>query len=280
MDINTDLSFRAGLKPIKPHSPDDLFFVFCKGAMASHGVGSELYTIPLRMHLGEYDEALGKHHYIGEYKGVSCYAVEIENSAPVSSSLQFVGLRELLGYLPDAHFNIAGRASQILSWDRDHSYCGQCAAPMLPYNDERAKICPLCQIPRFPRLSPAIIVAIRDGDKLLLAHNEKFKNGMYSLIAGYVEVGESLEECVHREVFEEVGIDITNVKYALSQSWPFPDSIMVGFTADYQSGEINPDGIEITKADWFSPENFPLIPRQGTISRKLIDSFILSVSPH
>jgi NAD+ diphosphatase len=139
---------------------------------------------------------------------------------------------------------------------------------------ERAKVCPKCGYLAYPRIAPAIIVAILNGDKILLAHNRNFRNNIYSLIAGYVEPGETFEQCVAREVGEEVGIRVKNIKYFGSQPWPFPYSIMVAFTAEYDGGEITPDGFEIVDAGWYSHDNLPFIPAKGSVARKLIDLYI------
>lgn len=136
---------------------------------------------------------------------------------------------------------------------------------------ERARVCPKCGFASFPRLSPAAITAdIKDG-RILLAHAKHFKEKTYSIIAGFVELGETLEECVKREVMEEVGIEDDNIRYFGSQPWPFPNSLMLGFTAEYKSGEITVDGVEIGEAGWFTPANLPEIPSNLSIARKLID---------
>ena len=143
--------------------------------------------------------------------------------------------------------------------------------------DDISRICPECGNAFYPVLAPAVIVAVQREDKLLLAHNARFKENLYGLVAGFVEAGENLETAVEREVREEVGISIGNISYYSSQVWPFPNSLMVGFFADYIDGEIAVDGREITDADWFSVDEFPTIPRHGSIARKLIDEFVNSV---
>jgi len=145
---------------------------------------------------------------------------------------------------------------------------------MEPQSTERAKRCPKCGLLHFPRLAPAIIVLVERGDKLLMARSRHFASGMYSVLAGFVEPGESLEEAVIREVKEEVGISIKDIQYFGSQSWPFPHSLMIGFTATYEGGEISMDDTEIEDAGWFSIDKLPPLPGKISIARKLIDWFI------
>jgi NAD+ diphosphatase len=185
------------------------------------------------------------------------------------------GLRALYGRLPDAHFSIAGRAVQILLWDQTHRFCGRCGQPTVNAPAERAKLCPNCGLLSFPRLSPAVIMLVQRGDELLLARNKAFAGGFFSVLAGFVEPGESLEEAVAREVREEVGLELTDIRYFGSQPWPFPHSLMIGFTATYAAGEIRLQADEIAEAAWFSRQGeLPLLPGKLSIARRLIDSFL------
>jgi NAD+ diphosphatase len=171
-------------------------------------------------------------------------------------------------------FWIAARAVQIIDWDRTHQFCGRCGVPLRNKTNERAKECPWCGLLHFPRLAPAIIVLVERGNQLLLARSRHFMPGMYSVLAGFVEPGESLEEAVVREVKEEVGIEIKDIKYFGSQPWPFPHSLMIGFTATYAGGEISLDDKEIEDAGWYAAEKLPRIPGKISIARKLIDGFL------
>ncbi len=166
----------------------------------------------------------------------------------------------------------------MVAWDRTHRFCGQCGAPTEDEPHERAKRCPACGLIGYPRLSPAIIIAVvrktDQGDRLLLARNHRFPTGRYSVIAGFVEPGETLEECAQREVCEEVGIRIRNVRYFGSQPWPFPNSLMIAFTAEYAGGEITLEESEIAEAGWFAAGALPDIPPRMSISRRLIDWFV------
>ncbi|MEL7227061.1 MAG: NAD(+) diphosphatase [Cyanobacteria bacterium J06576_12] len=183
-------------------------------------------------------------------------------------------LRLLYGELPEDLFAIAARAVQIVEWDRTHQFCGHCATPTIQLPTERAKRCPACKLRQYPKLSPAVIMLVYRGNDLLLARAPRFREGMHSVLAGFVEPGESLEETVAREVKEEVGVTVKNIRYFGSQPWPFPKSLMVGFTAEYDSGTITPDPIEIEAADWFSPGSLPPVPGKLSIARKLIDWFV------
>lgn len=190
------------------------------------------------------------------------------------SGLEPVGLRELWALGGEAVFHAAGTAFQMMDWRRNSRYCPRCATLMEAAEEGRAYACPQCEYVSYPILSPAIIVAVvRDG-KLLLAHGTRFPSNRYSVLAGFVEPGESLEEAVEREVFEEVGIKVKDITYFGSQPWPFPHSLMLGFTARWAEGEIVPDGVEIGDAGWFTPENMPEIPPSISISRKLIDHWL------
>ncbi len=186
----------------------------------------------------------------------------------------FINPRDLLPLLGEELFQVCGRGLQLLHWEKTNAFCGRCGARMGNHATERAKICPSCGLTVFPRLSPAVIVAVvRDG-KLLLARNRNFRRPFYSVLAGFVEPGETFEQCVQREVHEEAGITVKNIRYVGSQPWPFPDSLMVGFTAEYDSGELTVDGEELHEAGWFAPDNLPPIPPPGSISRRLIDLFL------
>ncbi len=212
--------------------------------------------------------------YLGSLDGYPCYCTELTQDTAVPQGMEFLGLRQLFGRGDETLYSLAGRARQIVAWDKTHQYCGQCGSPTQNKVDERAKLCPRCGEVTYPVLSPAIIVAITKGDELLLARGNRFAVPMYSVLAGFVEPGESLEECVHREVREEVGIEVKHISYFGSQPWPFPHSLMIGFTAEYAGGEIHIDPREIVDAGWYRAENLPLIPDKLSIARRLIDWFI------
>jgi NAD+ diphosphatase len=214
-------------------------------------------------------------HYLGRLDDLDCYALALDDALEVPAETVLEGLRALYGRLPDEHFSIAGRAVQILLWDQTHRFCGRCGQPTVNAPAERAKLCPNCGLLSFPRLSPAVIMLIRRGDELLLARNRAFADGFFSVLAGFVEPGESLEETVAREVREEVGLEVFDIRYFGSQPWPFPHSLMIGFTATYASGEIRLQADEIAEAAWFHKNGeLPKLPGKLSIARRLIDSFL------
>lgn len=208
--------------------------------------------------------------FLGTLAGRSAFAAAVSGDAP--PSLTWRRLRSAYGTLPDAQFALAGYAYQVVEWDRTHRFCGACATPTEAHPTERAKRCPECGLTSYPRLAPAVIVLVRRERELLLARSPHFPPGMYSAVAGFVELGETLEECVQREVREEVGLEISTLRYFGSQPWPFPHSLMIGFTAEYAGGDVRVDGVEIEDAAWFSPDALPTVPPDISIARALIDA--------
>ena len=181
----------------------------------------------------------------------------------------------LWGQVDDTTWTVAGRAVQLVEWERTHRFCGRCGTPTEPAPGERARRCPACGLLAFPRLAPAIIVLVeRDDGRALLARGATFPIPMYSCLAGFVEPGETLEEAVHREVLEEVGIEIDGVRYWASQPWPFPHSLMLGFNARYVGGELVLDETEIVDAKWYRHDDLPPIPPGMSIARRLIDDWV------
>ena len=208
-----------------------------------------------------------------------CYTAALPDKLDPPPGMALLGLRQLFGLLDDTCFWLAGRAFQIIDWDRTSQFCGQCGAPNTQLGHERAKKCLHCGHIKYPRISPAIIVRVErhdpDGAKILLANGRRFRSSkVYSVLAGFVEPGETLEECVQREICEEVGITVKNIRYFGSQPWPFPDSLMIAFTAEYASGEITLEEAEIADANWFKPDELPNIPPPISIARRLIDNFV------
>lgn len=215
--------------------------------------------------------------FLGRLEGEMCLSAELDARAEPPRGMQFLSLRQLYGRLPEALTGVAARAVQIVEWDRTHQFCGACAAPTGYHAKARARVCSnaSCGLEFFPRLSPAIIVAVERGPEILLARSPHFTPGRYSVLAGFVDPGESVEDAVHREVFEETGVRVRNLRYFGSQAWPFPDSLMLGFQADYESGEVTPDGEEIEHAAFFHAERLPeTAPGRESISQWLLHDFL------
>ncbi|MCL2185354.1 MAG: NAD(+) diphosphatase [Treponema sp.] len=166
------------------------------------------------------------------------------------------------------------RVSHIAKWRQDSRFCGTCGSRNADVPEQEHRQCPNCGRLEFPRICPAVIVLITDENKILLAHNKRFKEGVYSHISGFNEAGETLEETVVREIREEISIEVKDIEYVKSQPWPFPNSLMVGYKARYASGIIKPDGEEIQDARWFTKDNMPLLPSKGSLSRALIDEWL------
>jgi NAD+ diphosphatase len=210
---------------------------------------------------------------IGTLDGRRCFAVEVEGVGPEDSSFQ--DLRSLFGVLDEKFFVMAGRAIQVITWNAMHRFCGRCGTETgRGLETERfSKVCPKCGALYFPRLNPAAIVLVHRADKLLLARAPQFPKGMYSTLAGFVEPGETVEQTVAREVREEVGIEVKNICYFGSQPWPFPNSLMVAFTAEWAEGELSIEPLEIEDAGWFTADDLPRLPPKISIARAMIDDF-------
>ena len=222
-----------------------------------------------------------REQYLGTLDGQHCFAAEVDDSTPIPQGMEWSGLRAVYGALNDTLFALAGRAFQIVDWDRSHQFCGRCGSRTVLKEGERSRVCPSCAQLHYPRIAPAVMVLVRRGPEFLLARSPHFPPGMYSALAGFTEPGETLEQTIVREVKEEVGLEINNIRYFASQPWPFPHSLMIAFHADYAQGEITPDPTEIEAADWFSLERLPeRLPSTISISRRLIDDALDELKAH
>ena len=250
------------------------YFVFCKDDLLLQRCADGSYTIPLvdepptsvkpwtqMLNPGAIDDV-----------GVRTYSID----TPVTDDERFemCPLRQSYYKLSEPLYLKAGKCAELLYWDRNTRFCGVCGAPMRLHTDI-SKRCTNCGKEVWPQLAIAIIVLIRRGnDEVLLAHGRNFRTDFYGLIAGFVETGETLEQAVRREVTEETGLEIDNIRYFDSQPWPYPSGLMVGFTADYVGGELHLQREELTKAGWFSRTNLPHLPEKLSIARRLIDHWI------
>jgi NAD+ diphosphatase len=216
----------------------------------------------------------GDRHYLGELGGIGCVAIHLPADAPEPEGWRYAGLRALFFRISEPVLAIAARAFQVVEWDRTHRYCGRCGTPTRDKPGERAKECPTCGYTAYPRVTPAMMVLVTRGRELLLARAPRFPPGMYSALAGFVEPGETIEDCIHREVREEVGIEVGAIRYFASQSLAFPHSLMIAYTAEYAGGELTPDATEIAEARWFAWDAVPELPPSISISRRLIEATV------
>lgn len=254
---------------------ESYWFIFCKDELLVKETSDGL-ALPTASEAQHYTPELASQALvIGELQGVPCHLVTLPvPAATTPSGYRFEKVRETYGSLPEDIFWFSFRAVHLSTWLRNNQCCGRCGSKTKPATNELALVCTSCGHTAYPRISPAIIVAVTHQDKILLAHSARFPAGRYSVLAGFVEPGETLEQCVQREVWEEVGIKVGCIRYFGSQPWPFPDSLMVGFTAQALTTDIKIDNQEILAADWFTADNLPDIPRKLSISRRLIDWFV------
>ena len=216
-------------------------------------------------------------HFLGMHGDVACWGVDVPDGGDPGYGAE-LDLRALFGRVDETQWAIAGRAVQIVEWARTHQFCGRCGAATELAENERAFRCSACSLMAFPRLAPAIITLVTRGEgddtEALLARGTNFPMPMYSCLAGFVEPGENLEQAVAREVEEEVGLSVGSVRYVASQPWPFPHSLMLGFTARWESGDIVCDPTEIADANWYRRHDLPMIPPAISIARRLIDDWV------
>ncbi|SCL89050.1 NAD(+) diphosphatase [Sporanaerobacter sp. PP17-6a] len=270
------LRFQSSAILLSPERDEDLYFIFNNGKIAVNK-SKKIIKIPTGKDISEMGLNIKNPMYIGSFDNINCFGGTCENIPSGFKNLEAIGLRELSYLVEKELYLIAAKVFLLINWEKDHRYCGRCGSLMerKKNKNERALICPKCGFTTWPRTSPAIIVAVTKEDKLLLAHNKNFENGRYSVIAGFVEMGETFEQCVKREVFEETRIEIKNIKYFGNQPWPFPNSMMIGFTAEYLSGEIKEDGDEIVTAGWFRKEEIcGKYNKSNSIGSQLIENFI------
>jgi NAD+ diphosphatase len=249
-----------------------LWFIYCGSRMLvlSDDAGTQVPATYSPLDLGL---APVREQYLGTLAGRHCFSAEVGESTPLPQGADWSGLRALYGALDDTVFALAGRGFQIMDWDRSHQFCGRCGTATVQKPGERSRACPSCKQVHYPRIAPAVMVLVRRGREFLMARSPHFPPGMYSALAGFTEPGETLEQTLIREVREEVGLEVSNIRYFASQPWPFPNSLMIAFHADFVSGEITPEPGEIEAAEWFSPERLPeRLPGTISIARRLLDS--------
>ncbi|WP_321330871.1 NAD(+) diphosphatase [uncultured Bacteroides sp.] len=212
-------------------------------------------------------------HSITTPKGVLCKVFSIDREIGETEQYFMTGLRSSYDYLPFSQYQIAGKAHEILHWDKNSNFCPACGTPT-EKREPIMKKCPNCGNELYPAISTAILALVRKGDSLLLVHARNFRGPFNSLVAGFLETGETLEECVAREVMEETGLKVNNITYFGNQAWPYPSGLMVGFIADYVSGEIKLQEEELSAAAFYTRNNLPQLPGKMSLARKMIDWWI------
>ncbi len=252
-----------------------LYFVFCKGDIMLEKLPDGTYTIPSGEEPPTEIKPQTNVMNVSGMNGTAVHAYRIDSPATDDARFEMCGLRQSYYKLPHDLYLKAGKCHELLYWDSNTQFCGICGAPMKMHTDI-SKRCTRCGKEVWPQLATAVIVLIHRGDEVLLVHARNFKGNFMGLVAGFVETGETLEEAVHREVMEETNLAVTNLRYFGSQPWPYPCGLMVGFNADYVSGEIKLQTEELARGAWFTKDNLPQIPEKLSIARKLIDAWLES----
>ncbi|NLJ98213.1 MAG: NAD(+) diphosphatase [Tissierellia bacterium] len=274
-NIRNYIPFEPSVKPLYKENDKDYWYLFKDNKLMMLKEEDKL-ILPRWKDVNELNVSLYNIQHMGADCGCNCHCGEIEDDVEVYG-IEFLDLKALPEIVGEKIYSLASKANLLLNWLKLNRCCGICGSATYKKDSytERALVCSNCGNTTWPRTSPAVIVAITKGDKLLLARNKQFPNRVYSCVAGFVEYGETFEECVKREVYEEVGIKIKNIKYFGSQPWPFPNSMMIGFTAEYLEGDIKVDGEEIVHAGWFSKDEVEKMYRESiSINSELIEWFL------
>ncbi|MFO8085633.1 MAG: NAD(+) diphosphatase [Desulfobacterales bacterium] len=264
MSLNLDLPY---------HSSESLLFCF-KDQKLFVKKEEDRVLIPSGKDILQLKIEHSRPFFIGSLNHRPCFCAQADVLVSEHRHFGLHGLRELFEHLSQKLFKMASLGLQFNNWDQVSTFCGKCGYRLHMMKTECAKKCLSCGHVEYHRISPAVIMAVTRGHEILLARPKRIKSGFYSVLAGYVEFGETLEECVEREIQEEVGLSVRNVRYFGSQSWPFTNSLMIAFTTEYASGKIRIQKSEIIDAAWFTPDNLPPLPGWGSISRCLVDSFV------
>lgn len=274
-DVGLDLDLDLSSAPPDRISDDSLLFIFHEGRI----LVSEEPQLPVlpEGHPQQFC-ADGFYSYIGIFSGRAAYLVVPGQRSVTPAGFYAESLRKLLHMVDEPVFCLASRASQIASWYLNHRYCCRCGGPTSVPAVGHGMACRRCSHTQYPRITPCVIVLITRGEEALLARAARFPAGFYSCLAGFLEAGESAEQAVVREVYEETGIRIANLVYHASQSWPFPHALMLGFHAQWAAGDIRVDGEEILDAHWYHFSKLPMIPPKGSIARALIDTWVNRVT--
>jgi NAD+ diphosphatase len=266
------MPFVPAVSPVAGTTPEAWCFAFVEGQLllVEHAEGQRLLPQPWSL----FEPHQPARHYLGQLDGIDCWAFTL-NEPP--AGFKRTPLRAAMMQFSEPLMGVAGRAAQVLEWDRAHRYCGVCGTPTELQANERSRKCPACGHTAYPRLSPAMMVLVwRDGE-VLLARSPHYVPGVYSALAGFVEAGESIEQCIHREVAEEVSVRVDDLHYYGSQSWPFPHSLMIAYTARWTGGAIVKQEGEIEDAQWYPLDALPKIPPRFSISGHLIRDTVVAL---
>lgn len=235
------------------------------------------HKLPNKIDILSLETCFSRQFALGHFNGIEYFCAEINEDIPVYDDFHTISLRQALSMVYPEQYAMGVKAYSVMHWDRNHQFCGRCAALTIHQAPLFERFCPACCLSFFPRISPSIIVLVYRDNELIMARSPHFAPGIYGLIAGFVEIGESLEDAIHREVKEEIGLQVKNIVYFGSQPWPFPDSLMIAFTAEYDSGELVIDNEEIEDAGWYRYDNLPGRPSLSiSIATTLLDHFIHS----
>lgn len=254
---------------------EKVFWVILRGEQVLLQKQGDVYALPF---MGKEVEALPRMNEVVSLPlldSKQCLSICLAEQIQVDETCEWIDLRASFDLLPVSHYNMVAKARQLQYWNQNSQYCGSCGGKM-HFHTQISKTCEKCGREIWPVLQPAIIVLVtrNDGEEVLLVQSHNFRGDYYGLVAGYVETGETLEECVAREVLEETGCRIKNIRYIDSQSWPHPNTLMIGFYAEYDGGEFHLQDTELKKGGWFSKINLPNIPRKVSLARRLIDRWI------
>ena len=258
-------------------APDEVEYpaiwcAFCGGKVVVMRVSGTLQLPALRPE--ELGSAARRSHYLGMLDGVHCYAAHLDEGQALPAGTDLIGLRALILESDELTSGLAGRAFQVLEWERTHRYCGACGEPTVAHDADRARVCTSCRQLYYPRIAPVVMALVTRGREILLTRKPGYAPGRYTVVAGFVEAGETLEHALIREVREEAGVDSGRPRYFGSQPWPFPNSLVMAFSLEYLSGAVRPDGVEIEDARWFDIDKLPELPEPVHISRHLIDDTV------
>ncbi len=246
----------------------DCYLIFHQGNILLTTEGNIPFSVPEGLCPNSYDKVTNITH-----RGCQCHILQLNTPPKPDASYVMMPLRQSFSVLSDTDYQLAGKGAEIVHFDKNSRFCGCCGAPMRWHTDI-SKQCTCCKKEIWPSLATAIIVRIERGDSILMVHARNFRDNHYGLVAGFVETGETLEQCVRREVMEETGLSISHIRYFSSQPWPYPSGLMVGFTARYEAGELHLQREELNSAGWYTRDRLPMLPDSCSIARQLIDDWI------